>query len=522
MWKKSCSDNNCISLQELFYCLFFGLLLLAKGIGLYDGQGPFKVFLVAALLCWGIKMALTRWTLREMILVGLGVFLGAVCWRSSGEKAVLVSVLVVAGMKEVSVKRVMKTGLVVWTVCFFAMITLSLAEVTEPLRLIHNKSGIGYVIRNSLGYTHPNVLHISYVILLALWFGTFQWKSKDVLKAVAVAFVGNLYIFLYSVSFTGCIITVAYLILILYFGYRTKRTKAENGIILCLMPLCVVSSIVLPMTLKGRAFALADKLVNTRFTLTRRYLLREPVTLLGTNFLMDNGSIDCSYIYCLLYYGVILFALFMIGYFFLIRHLLKTERLCELAMVLGLVAAGFTEPFQFNFSFKNLILPLLGEYVFLLLAQCKWGGTWGDPVIDLFPVKKQIALPGWEYCPVKRGGTAAGRMMRAAGLLAVLAVGAVIAAKTVDVAPYVVANKAYSDRVGEKNDYLIYGEIEEEIRNNSLQIGALQADTPVYVFEGRTVEVERVRKIVTLSLLSGLVYTGLMYLAAMRKKRRGK
>lgn len=29
---------------EIFFCLFFGTLLLAKGVGLYDGQGVFRIF----------------------------------------------------------------------------------------------------------------------------------------------------------------------------------------------------------------------------------------------------------------------------------------------------------------------------------------------------------------------------------------------------------------------------------------------------------------------------------------------
>ena len=109
-----------LPLKEVFFYLFFGLLLFAKGIGLYDGQNSFKLFLLAALVCWLLKMCLTEYTLREALTVGGLVLLGLIVYRSSGEKAALVSILVVTGMKEIPLKRLFAAGLVIWTACFAA------------------------------------------------------------------------------------------------------------------------------------------------------------------------------------------------------------------------------------------------------------------------------------------------------------------------------------------------------------------------------------------------------------------
>lgn len=506
------------SWAEVFYCLFFGILLFAKGIGLYDGQNVFKVFLVTAFLCWVMKMLLTRWSVKEVIITSLFVFLGFVSWRVSGEKAAFVSVLVVTGMKDVSVRKVFRTGMVIWTACFFVMIALSLTGIIDPLMLVHDKSGIGFVVRNSLGYTHPNVLHVSYMILLAFWFGSFSWDTRTALKAVLAGILGNLYVFMYSLSYTGFIMTVAFLILIVYFSCRKNRTKLEDMIIQCLMPICVISSIVLPLVLKGRIFEIADKITNWRFRLTRRYLTNEPISLLGTRFIMDNGSIDCSYVYCLLYYGVILFGIFMLGYFFLIRHLLKKERLCELAMVLGLVAAGFTEPFQFNFSFKNLILVLLGEYFFFLLQQILVNCGWLNYELCLLSAPQKVSAlrlsDRKNICGSIGKKAIFAKAVWSIGLVSVIAVSGGVAARTVTVEPYVIVDTSYSDRVGGRDDYLIYGELPDEIIENSMEIGDLQEDSKVYVFDGLTAQMERIRKIVTIMLLSAMsfvIFSGMIY-----------
>lgn len=496
-----------LPLKEVFFYLFFGLLLFAKGIGLYDGQNSFKLFLLAALVCWLLKMCLTEYTLREALTVGGLVLLGLFVYRSSGEKAALVSILVVTGMKEIPLKRLFAAGLVIWTACFAGMLTLSLTGVIEPLMLVHNKMGLGFVIRNSLGYTHPNVLHISYVILMAFWFYVLRPQGKKALWGIVLAFAGNLYIFLYSLSYTGFVMTVAYLILIAYFTFRTKRTKGEEIVIQCLMPVCVLTALLAPLLLKGQAFEIADKIVNWRFRLTRRYLIPENISLLGTRMAMDRGSVDCSYVYGLIYYGVLLFGLFMLGYFFLIRHLLREKRGAELALVLGIVAAGFTEPFQFNFSFKNLILPLLGEYLFRLLqnqkgeapvgARCIWNGLPGWNISLPWPVKRarQEAKEGHALNGKKKWTVAA---VCLAGIL----LGGMIGTQ-VPVEPYVIAARGYSDRIGGRDDYEIFGELPEEVVQNSLQIHCDGPETQVSVFSGNTVRMERFRNIVTSAFAGG-------------------
>jgi len=245
-----------VFLPELCYYLFFGILLSAKGIGLYDGQNVFKIFLVLAVLCWGAKMAMTRWSVKEAVCVAALVLLGLVSYRASGDKSALVAVMVVTGMKNIPVKRVFLTGMVIWTCCFAVTTTLALTGVTEPLMLIHNKAGLGFVIRNSLGYTHPNVLHISYVFLMALWFQGFEWNKSQTLSAAACAFLGNLFVFYYSLSYTGFMMTMAYLMLIVYFEFRAERSKTEDIVIQCLMPVCVLTALLGPHVLKGRAFEL--------------------------------------------------------------------------------------------------------------------------------------------------------------------------------------------------------------------------------------------------------------------------
>jgi len=65
---------------EIFFCLFFGTLLFAKGVGLYDGQGIFRIFLLIASAFWGLKMLTTEWEIRELLTAVILLLLG---WMAS-------------------------------------------------------------------------------------------------------------------------------------------------------------------------------------------------------------------------------------------------------------------------------------------------------------------------------------------------------------------------------------------------------------------------------------------------------
>ena len=98
-----------IKLSELLYLLYFGLMLFAKGIGLYDGQTVYKAFLLLAFACIAVKMCITEYTNREWIIILFLLGLAAVIYRVSGEKGILICMVTVVTMKQVSLKRVFQT-----------------------------------------------------------------------------------------------------------------------------------------------------------------------------------------------------------------------------------------------------------------------------------------------------------------------------------------------------------------------------------------------------------------------------
>ena len=96
--------------------------------------------------------------------------------------------------------------------------------------------------------------------------------------------------------------------------------------------------------------------MNTRLRLSKYFLTQEKITLFGQQFQLADKDLnmDNSYVFALMTYGAVVFVLLMIAYFFTIRNLVKENRRKELAITLGFLIAGISEPFLFNTSFKNV------------------------------------------------------------------------------------------------------------------------------------------------------------------------
>ena len=371
--KENYIDDAKIRLSELLYLCFWGIMLFAKGIGLYDGQNIYKLFLVTAFLCIIVKMCITEYTYREWGIILFLLSLSTVVYLVSGEKGVLICMVTVTAMKNVSVKRAFQVGLVVWSVAMGGRFFVSLIHIENVETAVQTKNITGAVLRYFMGYPHPNTLHISYFVLAA--FVIYCVKETYRLKHLLILIIGNLFVFFYSYSFTGALIVMIYICLSYYVSKR-RISKAEYFLVKIFFPFCIMFSIIFPLVLRGQAFELADKIFNNRINLARHFLTVDNMSLLGNNLAeitTDTITMDNSFIFTLVIYGIPVFILMCAGYLITVSQYIKQEKNIELAMICCFLAAGITEPFLFNTSFKNLTLLFVGELLFTALRNKDYG-----------------------------------------------------------------------------------------------------------------------------------------------------
>lgn len=495
-----------IRLEEILYYLFFGILFAAKGVGLDYGEKAFFFCLAFALLCLALKLLMTEHTIKEWLVMLLLVMLGGVIYLHSGEHAAIMAALIIVGMKNIPIRRLLKVCLGIWSVTFALSCFLGYFHIRDGVVVVHEKMGLGPIIRWSLGYTHPNVLHISYFVLAALILYVFEWTGKKLWKATAVLFVGNVLVFLFSISYTGVLIVAGYLGLNLYLQSRGRLCGAESFLLQCILPFCVFFPLAGPFVLRGKAFDFFNKLLTTRFELVKMYFENFKPSLFGTAAHFENTNakltLDSSFAYLLMYYGIIAFVLFILGYFLMIRWMIKEEKKKELAIMIAIAVAGITEQFLFNLSFKNLSFLFLGNYLFEAVLYRKENGTIWNREIYLIPGgRKEFPVPdlsGYSERIRSFFGIYKGKIRIAMALLALLSGG--VCAAAVQLPDSVYVNRWMTD----------YRNPEEEVSldlaqaDGSFQSMVLGYDGPevgMYRFTGNIITMEFVRSITGAAVL---------------------
>lgn len=383
-------NENRIYMSEFLYIVFFDLMLFAKGIGLYDGQPAYKVFLVTAVLCLCVKFLITPKNIAEWILIiALNAF-AAFIYLNSGEKGLLVCTMMVTGMKGVNLRRVWKNALWIWSICFGTTLVLNLTRLTKGYVKVHDKLGLGDITRWALGYTHPNVLHISYLLLVIL---IIHYLNENInWKHILAMMVGNILIFAYSVSYTGFGIVVIYLALVAYVKLRNNNSLCDSLIMALAFPLCLLFSVIAPLTLTGKPFDVVNRIVNTRLYLSRHFLTTIDINVFGNKLAQITTSslaIDNSYVFALMIYGIVAFVVVVLVYVIVAGYLVKKRRKYDLAVIAVVSIAGITEPLMLNTSFKNLSLIIIGEVLFILTGKIRLSR------VQLFKCNTEVHAPNY-------------------------------------------------------------------------------------------------------------------------------
>ena len=360
-----------LTLDEFLYFGFFILLSIAKGFGLYEGQKLFILLVTPALLCGVLKILLSSYTKRQWTALILLLFLTGLVYVQSLELGIFFMMFMILGMKNVSLQKVFRLGLWVWSVCAVILCLISFTRLEHTVYRVSQKLGLGYIFRWSLGFTHPNILHITYLTLCALIL--YELGDRFNLKHFVILMGGNILVFFYSVSYTGFAIVTILLLGSMYVKIRPKFCLVEKVTANLILPVIILVSFILPLMFWDARFTqLLEKineLVNTRIKVAGSFLVPECMSLFGVkmSYLAQTQyylSIDSSYVWAFIHYGIIPFILLMLAYLVLIADCTRKQKTRELVLIICFLGAGYTEPLLFNTSFKNLTLLFLGELLF--------------------------------------------------------------------------------------------------------------------------------------------------------------
>ncbi|PWT26204.1 hypothetical protein [Butyrivibrio fibrisolvens] len=365
------SDDNKVTAAQYCYLLYFAVMFFAKAIGLYDGQLLYNISIVVGMTLFGFKVLMSRHSIFELCWMAVLLICGFMVVLNTDQRGFLFYMTLVAGIKGVPEKKVFKTALLILGFAYPVMAFLTLSGIVSEYYRLHHKIGM-YIICHGLGYPHPNVTHITYMILTMLILYFVRNRSAvQMLKISILLMIGNLIVFAYTFSFTGAIAVTVFLMINFCLTSIPKARKFWGILSQMVLPICLAFALIGPLVIKGHLFDVINKALNTRFYLSKYFLTTQPMTLFGMRFLPEklenyNYTMDCSYVYGLRQLGVIPFVILILFLFYTIYSLNKKGRNVELAIMLGICVAGVTEPFMFNSSYRNIAFVLIGTQLFEL------------------------------------------------------------------------------------------------------------------------------------------------------------
>lgn len=351
---------------EIFYMLYFLPLAGCVAMGISSSQIVYRLVFAVAALFLLMKLALTDYTRKELLLMAAVMVLLGYGFYRTREKALIITAVSIFGCKDVDVRKVLKYTVLVYIIGM--TITVGLVMAGKVQGEIHEltKGGVRYDI-NDFGFSHPNSAynHLFMIGLMAIvaWGKELRWYHYGVITAAM--FIG----YKVFLSRTGLLIYfILCAALVLVYIVKWEKARRTLGFVWALLPLGMASaSYVLPVL-----FPKDIELVKTlndyttgRIYLSFKALESADITWFGATERPWEGVyyIDNAYMNILLSCGILLCLLWVISLFLAAYYYWKTEQYYIL-IAIGIISIyGFMEYSVVNVTWNPILLFLLDVFL---------------------------------------------------------------------------------------------------------------------------------------------------------------
>ncbi len=486
---------------EGIYLLYFAVMIGARAAGLYEGMTVYNILLALGLLLFGVKFVVTASSIKEYAGAALLLGVAGVVYLFTGEKGLIVCFSMLLGMKLVSVKKVIVTGIAVSGTLIIGKVLCGVTGLLPEIYYPQERSGVGLMFRHALGYAHPNTLHMNVLMLsmLVMFFVSKYVAKKNVkflliFSILVLAF--NLYVFNYSGSRTGILACVVYLVINFWFSMRQRPGLLEKILCYIAYPAVCFICIAGPRILPWSIFELVDqKIFTTRFTIARYFWENNHLSLFGIRLNNPNPryatyGIDMAQLYLFLQLGLVAFAVISVITMLFVHLSLKKGNMQELAVLMGMLCLGIWEPLLYNLGFKNFIYVFMGALFYGLMGMAK---------------EDETALDGADSRTVRLTRL----MMKAIACGIAAGVAIFFACMLFTTVPGNLYGDRQQDESGKSFDmqeiYLSEEEVSDLRADGAIIVGYKNSSTPMYEYGPQIAKMEYDKRILSAGVWGGVI-----------------
>lgn len=354
-------ENDWEKIGVVAFYGYFAINMLMKAFAYDHGDDIYKCFMAFAMLFLGIKVVTTRYTLRETIwaavLGGLGLTLSILTKTNTW----LLLFATIIGMKNCKFDVLIKIAV------YFRTFSLAVLTIGSTFGVYD----IGYKTTPDTRYVEipvysfamkePNTafLAVFLTLVLLLYYNYGKLNKWWFLGTSAVALL------YYEFTFCRTGIAVFFFCWALIILEKCIKSRRIKFVLALSVPVGALFSLLTMVVYNGgnSAMKLINHLVSGRIYIMNGYYIDQGISLIPRTqeffYASYHGLIDNTYMFVLLYCGVVV-ALFFFGLVCLtLFRLYKQGRYSELVMIAAMALYGVMEQFVMN-PFMNPFILLCG------------------------------------------------------------------------------------------------------------------------------------------------------------------
>ncbi len=351
---KSLIINDDKKYLENMFVLFILINTIFKGLGFENDSLLYLIGMAISFIPLLIKIINTQYTKKEKYFIIFSLIIGFGSIISTEKPTLLVTILGIIGVKNVDINKLLKNMLNVRVTTFTITISLAILGIISKGEMVMWRNGV-MDVRTSLGYSHPNILHLSLFIIIALYIMCYYDKIK--LKNYALLLLINVLFYGFSVSRTGFAVT-SFLIIISYLSTLQRKKlniiikKSPKYLFLFLLFMSIITGIFYS---SSSIIQNLNVILNGRIAYSSFYLNNYDLSLFGST-LKKGAILDNSYILFVVQYGILGLLYIMGMYVNLYKNIEKNKNISVSMVLLSIFVYIFTESFAINIFMNFLLL----------------------------------------------------------------------------------------------------------------------------------------------------------------------
>lgn len=310
--------------NDIFYYFSFLSLVFAKSLGFYSGDTEYRIIMAFSMLCLGFKLAFTKYTLKEMLIMAAIAAYAVLIYLKTGYITFTITVVTLLGAKDIDVHDLIKKVLFVRLICMTVLVSASVAGIVSNYVKDQYEDGLTY----SYGFQNPNDFMVNVFVNVALIF-YLNYNKLNILYFLLSAYAFYA-VFCVTKSMTGMMLGVFLLAVFLCLklfdrlgGFGQKVKQVISALVVPTSLWCFIGTFIMSamFDVNNKLMFKLDQLVSGRLKIQHQYWLNYGFSLFGKDISrgaarpdgvqINNGFLDSNY-WCSFYkYGFVSVMIFI-------------------------------------------------------------------------------------------------------------------------------------------------------------------------------------------------------------------